>query len=55
MDSDVVDMLWCGNSNEVVFLLTTKGTVYKSADQGFKWVEVHSELEKVGEKSLEGD
>jgi hypothetical protein len=34
LDAPVNDMLWCGSSNEVILVLTEKGTVYRSRDKG---------------------
>ena len=33
----IVDVVWCGNNNEVVFVQTDKNTVYRSHNKGFKW------------------
>jgi len=33
----VNDMMWCGNSNDVILVLTTMGTVYRSRDKGQTW------------------
>ena len=37
LDSMVNDMMWCGNSNDVILVLTTMGTVYRSRDKGQTW------------------
>jgi hypothetical protein len=37
LDSQISDMMWCGNSNEVILVLTNKGTVYRSRDRGTSW------------------
>lgn len=37
MDALVKDIMWCGQSNEAILILTEKGTVYRSRDKGASW------------------
>ena len=37
LDSPVSDMLWCGSQNDVILVLTDKGTVFRSRDRGSQW------------------
>jgi len=37
LDSLVKDIMWCGNSNDVVLVLSENGTPYKSRDKGHTW------------------
>ena len=34
LDSFVRDIMWCGNENDVILVLTEKGTLYRSRDRG---------------------
>jgi len=29
--------MWCGNSDEVILVLTEKGAIYRSRDRGYTW------------------
>lgn len=37
LDGPVGDMMWCGPSNEVILVLTERGSVYRSRDRGSQW------------------
>lgn len=40
MDSQLLDVVWCGNNegnDSTLLVLTSKGTVYRSADRGEDW------------------
>jgi photosystem II stability/assembly factor-like uncharacterized protein len=34
LDSTVKDIMWCGNNNEVILVLSNLGSVYRSRDKG---------------------
>ena len=42
LDSGVGDMMWCGKDNEVILVLTGKGSVYGSRDRGSSWKKLQS-------------
>lgn len=48
IDSEVKDILWCGQNNEAIIVLTSKGTVYRSRDKGSSWKKLQSILNKSG-------
>jgi hypothetical protein len=49
MDSQVRDIMWCGNTNEAILLLSEKGTIYRSRDRGSSWRKLGNILKKTGE------
>lgn len=50
LDSPVSDMLWCGNNNEVILVLSNKGSVYRSRDRGTTWKKLQSIMASIGTK-----
>ena len=50
LDSPVSDMLWCGNNNEVILVLSNKGSVYRSRDRGTTWRKLQSIMASIGTK-----
>jgi len=54
LDSPLIDIVWCGEKREVVFILTEKNTVYRSADEGFTGAKLNGHLEELGKKELVG-
>ena len=34
LDASVKDIMWCGANNEVILVLSNKGSVYRSRDKG---------------------
>jgi hypothetical protein len=42
IDSKLIDILWCGNTNDVILVQTEMGTVYRSRDRGDSWKKLHS-------------
>ena len=47
IDSPLVDILWCGKGNDVIFVQTQFGTIYKSKDKGDSWKKLHSLMHQV--------
>ena len=48
IDSPLIDIMWCGNTNEVVLVKTEAGTVYRSRDRGDSWKKLHSAMHQTG-------
>jgi len=48
-------MMWCGAQNEVILVLTMKGSVYRSRDRGSSWKKLQSVLNKVGSAVADED
>ena len=55
LDAQVSDMMWCGGQNEVILILTEKGTVYRSRDRGSSWKKLQSVMRQVGGEVADTD
>jgi hypothetical protein len=42
IDSPLLDIMWCGNTNEVILVQSEAGTIYRSRDRGDSWKKLHS-------------
>jgi photosystem II stability/assembly factor-like uncharacterized protein len=42
IDSPLLDIMWCGNTREVILVQSEKGTIYRSRDRGESWKKLHS-------------
>ena len=42
IDNRLIDILWCGNTNEVILVQTDAGTIYRSRDKGDSWKKLRS-------------
>lgn len=42
IDSPLSDIMWCGNTNEVILVQSEMGTIYRSRDRGDSWKKLHS-------------
>ena len=42
LDSPLVDINWCGTTNEVILVQSSKGIIYRSRDRGDSWKKLHS-------------
>jgi hypothetical protein len=49
MDSLVRDIMWCGSNNDVILVLSEKGSVYRSRDRGYSWKKLQGLIGKVGQ------
>jgi photosystem II stability/assembly factor-like uncharacterized protein len=48
IDSRLTDIMWCGNTNEVILVQTQEGTIYRSRDKGDSWKKLHSMMHQSG-------
>jgi photosystem II stability/assembly factor-like uncharacterized protein len=48
IDSRLTDIMWCGNTNEVILVQTQQGTIYRSRDKGDSWKKLHSMMTQSG-------
>jgi len=55
LDSPVSDMLWCGSQNDVILVLTDKGTIYRSRDRGSQWKKLQQVMQQVGQEIADDD
>ncbi len=44
LDSPPQDLIWCGNTREVIFIQTESSHVYKSTDGGQTWIPLNDEF-----------
>jgi hypothetical protein len=52
IDSPLIDIVWCGEKKNVIFVLTEKSSVYRSEDDGFSGHKLTEHLDKLGKKEL---
>jgi len=55
IDSTLVDIVWCGEKKDVIFYLTEKNSLYRSADAGFTGNKISDHLQKIGKEEISGD
>jgi photosystem II stability/assembly factor-like uncharacterized protein len=55
MDAPISDMMWCGTSNEVILVLTSAGTVYRSRDRGQGWKKLQGVMAQAGNEVKDDD
>lgn len=48
IDSPLLDILWCGQTNDVILVQSEAGTVYRSRDRGDSWKKLHSIMHQTG-------
>jgi len=48
IDSPLLDIMWCGPTNEVILVQSESGTVYRSRDRGDSWKKLHSIMHQTG-------
>ena len=48
IDSPLSDIMWCGNTNEVILVQSEMGTIYRSRDRGDSWKKLHSMMHSTG-------
>ena len=42
IDSPLLNILWCGQTNDVILVQTEAGTIYRSRDRGDSWKKLQS-------------
>ena len=48
IDSPLLDIMWCGPTNEVILVQSEAGTIYRSRDRGESWKKLHSIMHQTG-------
>lgn len=48
IDGPLLDIMWCGNTREVILVQSEKGTIYRSRDRGESWKKLHSIMHQTG-------
>lgn len=48
IDSPLLDIMWCGPTNEVILVQSEAGTIYRSRDRGDSWKKLHSIMHQTG-------
>lgn len=41
--------MWCGTNDDVILVLTVKGTVYRSKDRGYNWKKLQNVINRTGQ------
>ena len=52
-DSIPIDLAWCGTQNEVIIILTSKHSIYRSIDKGMHWSLLNDIFKNTGMNELE--
>jgi len=55
LDAPVKDIMWCGNNNEFILILSDKGSIFRSRDRGVSWKKLQSALSLSGQKVADED
>jgi len=55
LDSPLVDINWCGTTNEVILVQSTKGIIYRSRDRGDSWKKLHSIMNQTGQSVIDDE
>lgn len=50
IDSELVDVLWCGDSGESVLVVTELGSVYYSSNSGMNWAKLSKIFQSTAKK-----
>ena len=50
IDSELLDIMWCGDDAKNILVLTSKGTVYSTSDQGKTWSKLREIFKQTGKK-----
>jgi hypothetical protein len=53
IDAQPVDLIWCGQSRETVFVVTELNSLYRSDDRGFSWKKLNDILLNTGKNELD--
>ena len=56
LDSDLLDIMWCGgDETKNILVLTSKGSVYSTEDHGYTWNKLRGTFQKTGKQEVDGD
>lgn len=55
LDSELIDIMWCGEETKNILVLTSKGTVYQTNDQGKNWNKLRETFQRTGKREISGD
>ena len=55
IDGPLQDIMWCGNTNEVILVQTDAGTIYRSRDRGDSWKKLHSIMNQTGQSVIDDE
>jgi hypothetical protein len=53
IDSQAVDLVWCGHNRETVFVQTELNSLYRSDDKGLSWKKLNNILINKGKDQLD--
>ena len=53
IDSPLGDIMWCGNTNEVILVQSELGTIYRSRDRGDSWKKLHSVMHQTAQSVVD--
>ena len=48
LQSELIDLTWCGNNNEIIFALTKTNVLFRIQDKDFSSKNLNDDLEKLG-------
>ena len=55
IDAELLDILWCGDDAKSVLVLTSKGTVYQTPDQGKTWNKLRETFQRTGKREISSE
>jgi hypothetical protein len=53
IDAQPIDLHWCGENRDTVFIVTELNSLYRSDDRGFSWKKLNDILMNTGKSELE--
>jgi hypothetical protein len=53
IDSQPIDLVWCGPTRDTVFVVTELNSLYRSDDKGFSWKKLNDVLLNSGKAELD--
>ena len=56
IDAPLLDITWCGLGNsQTILILTDKGTVYRTTDEGQKWDKLKDDFHKTAKSTIKDE
>ena len=55
IDSNIVEIVWCGHKQDSIIVLTELTSIYKSNDHGLTWIQLNNSFPNTGNPKLEKD